>query len=499
MKLRDKNPRFQELFESSATEVLFNTDTYKILTFFELKQNPEDTVPLSWANITELSYTDDIALIGLTGKMVLNNPAGIYDKILNMIKDVYLGVYLYNEKINYEENIYFSIIDSYALPETRTSEGCSYLLSLQEAFISEGSARNFMMMHQEAVSSNIYDLFEYIIKLITSDLTISARTGDIVDANSFELSESTYSKRVIDIDTDSLAEFRNKYPDEKIGGLIYDNITSSDSCSDVLQDINKYLVLQSSNIDSSIIDTSLQGDLVSCRSENMTAKNSGQFGERKITLRNYRDTFTNCFQNKYVYEILTSALSYLKYKTDKNYSFLSALVPNGKMIKKYPVNLSLFTKEWCDYISIPDNEPDSFTGILYRFEDIINCFNKNYLYSVENSNILIPEKISRGITKKIPFFGNSEVFYSTFAKTIKSFFTINEMVEIIMPGNIHRKANEIIFVDDSLRISSKDMIGGQIALDNSFTANYYFVTRVAHNFKGQQYSNQVFMCSFSKK
>lgn len=499
MRLINTNPKFKELFKTAATEVLFNNDTYKVLTFFELKQNPKDTVPLNWSNVTELTYTDDIALIGLAGKMILNNPAGIYDKILGMIKDVYLGVYLFNERLNYEENIYFSIVDSYSLEDTRTSDGCSYLLNLQESFIAEGSSRNFMMMHQESISSDIYDLFEYVVKLIKTDLTVSANTGDIIDANALELTESEPCKRIIDVDTDSLSVFKKSYKDEKIGELIYDNITSSDSCADVLQDINKYLVLRSSNIDSSIIDVSLQGDLATCRSENITAKNPEQFGERKITLRNYRDTFTNCFQNSYVYEVLTDVISYSNYKPNgKKYSFLSALIPNGKMVKKYPVNLTLFNSEWCDYIVIPDNEADAFTGVLYKFIDIINCFNKNYLYSIKASNISVSENTSRGIVKKVPFFGNPELFYSTFAKTIKSFFTINDMIELIMPGNIHRKANEIIYIDESLRLSSKNKTGIQTALDNSFASDYYFVTRVTHSFRGRKYDNQVFMCAFSK-
>ena len=112
---------------------------------------------------------------------------------------------------------------------------------------------------------------------------------------------------------------------------------------------------------------------------------------------------------------------------------------------------------------------------------------------------MLDEKISRGITKKEPFFGVTELTHSTFAQTIKSFFTLNEMIEVKLPGNIHRKANEIIFVDDSLRVNGKNLQGVQTTADNSFVANYYYATRVVHSFRGLQYTNQLFLCNFSNK
>lgn len=533
MRLSVTNPKFKELINGAATDVTINNNIYKILTFFELAHNPNETVLLSWTNINELTYIDDIALPGLTGHMLLNNPAGIYDKILSMVSDIYFGVYLFNETTGFEENIYFSIIDSYALEETRSSSGCVYHLKLIEAFMAEGTARNFATMDLGVTGESsamtklgktfmsklglalpptdfyggkdIYEFLEYVIKLISTDISVNAKTGDTVTANSLELIESDSLKRILDLDSASIEYFRTTYPTEIIGESIYKNITSNDSCADVLNNINRYFTYQNSTSDSSIIDASLQGEMATIRSENIsksinpTSLNNDTFGERKLILRSLRDIFTECFQNKRVYEVITDTNTFRNYKTDKKYSFISALTPTGNLVKKYPINLNFVTTEWCDYIVAPLNEADSFTGVLYRFKDIVDYFNKNYLYSVEESNIILDEKISRGITKKEPFFGVTELTHSTFAQTIKSFFTLNEMIEAKLPGNIHRKANEIIFVDDSLRVNGKKLQGTQTTADNSFVANYYYTTRVVHSFRGLQYTNQLFLCNFSNK
>ena len=533
MRITVANPKFKELIEGSVTEITINNDIYNILIFFELAHDPEKIVTLNWANINELSYTDDIAVPGLQGHMLLYNPSGIYDKILSMINDIYLGVYMYNKSTGFEENIYFSIIDSYAIEESRTSTGCTYQLKLLEAFMAEGTTRNFATMDLGVTGESsamiklgksfmakiglaippmdffggkdIYEFLEYVVKLISTDISVNAKTGDTITANSLNLIESDSLKRILDIDSNSIEYFRTKYPADIIGEAIYKNITSGDSCTDVLSKINKYFTYQNSTSDSSIIDAALQGEMATIRSENIsksinpTSLNNDMLGERKLILRSFRDIFTECFQNNQVYEIITNTNNFNNYKTNKKYSFISALTPTGKLVKKYPINLNFVTNEWCDYIVAPLNEADSFTGVLYRFKDIIDCFNKNYLYSVEESNILLDEKISRGITKKEPFFGVTELTHSTFAQTIKSFFTLNEMIEVQLPGNIHRKANEIIFVDDSLRGSGKNLAGAQTTADNSFVANYYFTTRVTHTFRGLQYSNQLFLCNFSNK
>lgn len=533
MKLINTNPKFKSLLDNSASEITINNEVYKILTFFEYKHNPEDTVPLAWSNITELVYIDDISMVGLTGKMVLSNQAGIYDKVLGMVKDIYLGVYLYNVTIGFEENIYFSIVDSYALEETRSSSGISYLLKLQEAFISEAMSRNFATMDlgitgesvtlksvansilmrlglstkvTEMISGkNIYEFIEYVVKLISTDISINANTGDSVSADSLTLTESENTKRVLDLDTESMEYFRTNYPTEGIGEAIYQNINSNDSCANILASINKNFVTQSNAVDTGVIDATLQGELVSCRSENISnivrpgVLTTDKTGERKLTLRNYRDTFTECFQNNTVYEILTSLTDFKAYKTDKKYAFISGLVPTANMVKKYPLNLDLIASEWCDYIVVPSNEPDSFTGILYKFTDILDYFNKNYLFEKEKHNINFNSEQSNSIAKKEPIFGLSEMLHSTFAKTIESFFTLNSMIEVTLPGSIHRKANELIFIEDSLMQSSKDLDSAQTSLDNMFTSNYYFVTRAVHSFKGMQYSNQLFLCAFSNK
>lgn len=533
MRLINANPKVKTLLNGAATEITINNTVYKILSFFELANNPDEVLVLNWNNIEELSYTDDISLTGLTGFIVLNSPGGLYDDILNMINDIYFGLYLYNEATGFEENIYFSVVDSYMVEGSRSSNGCLYRLTIQEAFMAEGSTKNFATLDLgitgEATAltklsksflaklgiafapvdfhsgKDIYDFLEYVIGLISTEVSTKAKTGDIITANSLELQESKNTKRIIDLDINSIEYFRTSYPDTILGNAIYQNIISSDSCYDVLHKINRYFVYQNTNADSTSINATLQGEMATCRSENISKSinktniDTNLQGERKLILRSLRDIFTSCFLDNTVYEIITDVNTLGNYQTSKKYSFLSGLTPNGQMVKKYPINLDFVFKEWCDYIVAPLNEADSFTGLLYKFKDIIDYFNKNFLYSKEVSNIAIDENLSRGITKKEPFFGASELSYSTFAKTVKSLFTLNELIELRLPGNIHRKANEIIYIDDSLRKNDKNLTGTQATMNNLFAANYYYTTRVIHTFKGAQYTNQLFLCNFSNK
>lgn len=237
------------------------------------------------------------------------------------------------------------------------------------------------------------------------------------------------------------------------------------------------------------------------RSENISKiiRKDGSYSDshRRVIMRTFEGIFSNCFKNNKVYELLTDTKSSGK-NIPSNLKPYFVTPTFFYKVNLYPVNVNFVNNEWCDYIATTLNSADSFTGTLYKFLDIVNLFNKNYLNEKAEFNFFITnDNIDRGISVKYPPFDNIELNFATVAKTIRTFFTLNSMVYVALPGNISRKANEIIFIDKEITISQEGEVS-QSAYPEVFNSNYFFVTRVVHDFKGQNYDNELFVTSFSK-
>lgn len=545
MRLLKTNPAIETEIETQT----INGIEHKLILYFELKNDKNIFIKIPWNLVSGLNYIDDIFNVGLKGELIIENSAGILDKILNNTDQFYLGFYIYNSQTNFEENIYFSIISTDAIESTRSSSDCQYKLLIQEAFMVEGANRNLRAMglaikssntsvtqkvleritdllgfttsnannNSKTTSKNIHDLLQYANDIISSDLKINVSPENIGEGVNIDFSFSNLylvtsqtSNRIIDLDNHSLEYFKNNYPTDLIGEAIFKDIGQQESALGLLEKINSNVFFpRAVGKDSSGRTNQVNftiGDAGTARSENISYIKTNNktiysgdsvYGQRCITLRNFKDTFTACFQDNNLYEILVSV--------DGSDSIPSKLIPSFISptffynVKLYPVNVAFINNEWCDYIVSPINQPDVFSGVLYRFNDIISFFNKEYLHDKTTSNILISSINSRGIASKIPPFNENALNFAATSKTIRTFFTLNNMVQISLPGNTFRKANEILYIDKNIMISDTNSAEDtQSTFSNVFESNYFFITRVSHNFRGQKYDNELFLSSFCK-
>lgn len=545
MRLLKTNPAIESEIETQT----INGIEHDVILYFELKNDKNVFLKIPWSLVRGLSYIDDIFNVGLKGEIIIENNSGILDKILNNTDQFYLGFYIYNSQTRFEENIYFSIISTSAIESTRSSSGCQYRLSIQESFMVEGANRNLRSMglaikssntsvaekalervtdllgitvsnpnnNSKTTSKNIHDLLQYARDIIASDLRINATPENINEGANVDFSfsdlylvASQASSRVIDLDNHSLEYFKKNYPTDLIGEAIFKDIGQQESALGLLEKINSNVFFpravgkdsagRTSHVSFTIGDagTARSENISYIRTNNKTIYNGDDvYGQRCITLRNFKDTFTACFQDNNLYEILMSVDGSDSIPNRLNPSFISPTFFYN--VKLYPVNVAFTNIEWCDYIVSPINQPDVFSGVLYRFNDIVSLFNKEYLHDKTTSNILLSPVDSRGIAAKVPPFNENTLNFAATSKTIRTFFTLNNMVQVSLPGNTFRKANEILYIDKNIMISdTHSSENTQSTFSNTFESNYFFITRVTHNFKGQKYDNELFLSSFCK-
>lgn len=125
----------------------------------------------------------------------------------------------------------------------------------------------------------------------------------------------------------------------------------------------------------------------------------------------------------------------------------------------------MINNEWCDCVVAPINQPDTFSTTLYKFNDLVETFEKEYLHQKTKSNISISTAESRGITRKVPPFNDNNINFAVSARLIRTMFTMNKSIQLSLPGNSYRKANEIIYVDKNLVSTNNDkMVRKQLFL-----------------------------------
>lgn len=535
MRLLDINPNLKNFVQTQT----INGIDYQLLIFLELKADRNKILTIPWSSIQNFTYIDDINNVGVKGELVIENVAGTLDKCINNTDLFYIGYYSYNAVTNFEENLYFSIISSDSLNTSQSSSSCYYRFILEESFLVEGANRNINAMGMavknfststnkkplERISDNIgfttpiptdisvlesknlYDLLLYAAGLITSDLKINTANNkpDITNEDLY-ITTSETTGRITDFDIDSFNYFKNTFPTDLVGEAIFKNISLEESVLGFIEKINNNVyfpkVEKIENNKPSSVNFNI-GDIGSARSENISfIKTSDKVynktnikGHRRLTLRNIKDTFTTCFQKNIVYEIIAPLDNSTKINKDLKASFLTPTFFYD--LKLYPVNIVFINNRWCDHLVAPVNQSDFFSGILLKFNDILSTFEKDYLHNKVKSNIVTSTIESRGIARKSPPFNDNNLNFAVSSKIIKTFFTLNNMVEVSLPGNTFRKANEIIYVDKNIVSSNKAINeNDQVTYSNIFEGNYYFITRVVHSFKGQDYRNSIFLSSF---
>lgn len=528
MRIIKSNPNIIENIEIQN----INGADYRIGLFFESKDDKNAFMVIPWGIINSFTYADDIRNVGLTGEIILDNISNVFDPILNNTDKFYLGFYSYNTYTNYEENVYFSIFSSSMIGNKTSSTSSIYSLKIEEAFMVEGANRNLSTLSlanggsnltttpapirttdnlqittpvpkAEITSTTLEDLIEFAYDFLLLDLKI-AESGE--STNSLYTVASKSTPRIIDVDKHSFEYFKSNCPSGQIGEAIYKNIDDTTSVTILLNTINKNVyfpkAIEHDGGKTTKVDL-LIGDVGTARSENLSFiktnnkniyKNDVLFGERKITIRNIKDTFTACFQDNQIYEAIINQTDRTVPNDIAKPAFYSpSFIYN---VQTFPVTTILINNEWCDCVVAPINQPDTFSTTLYKFNDLVETFEKEYLHQKTKSNISISTAESRGITRKVPPFNDNNVNFAVSARLIRTMFTMNKSIQLSLPGNSYRKANEIIYVDKNLVSANNDKNGTQTTFSNLIESNYYFVTRVVHTFKGQQYSNELFLSSF---
>lgn len=533
MRILDVRPGVANRIE----KVNINDIEYHICIFFEDKINGE-IQPIPWNTISIFRYVDDIANIGVAGEMAINNTGAILDKFLKNSKQYFLGIYMKNTNTGFEENFYFSIVTCIPMAEMQSNDNCVYSLQLVEVFVAEGMYRNFRIMEASQISDTISSSpLSYIASLsgiyrshiVTSltersmislaEFTISLIKSNMIDdapetaAQSFTITNAGVKVEVaapiahtFNVNDKSFESFKSDHPTTELGEIVYENIGKTESCTDVLSMINKNLYFRDGSYGP---DSTEIGDSGTIRSENIsklvldTTKYSPRAnGHRDIIVRSHKDTFSKCFQENTLYEAFVDTqlskgeiqqrLQSLKYQF-LSPAFFTKVAP-------YPVNRELTVREWCNCVVSPDNEEDAMSAMLFRIKPIVKIFEETYLKSKFTSNIKIKPQDMTSLSRRIPLYNEERLNYVYGAKLLRTLYTLNTILRITLPGANHRKANEMVYIDNKMSESKKgeeaNSDATQAVYTNAFNAKYYFTTRVVHSFAGQKYTNDLFLCSF---
>lgn len=521
---------------TNAQEYTINGMPFKVAIFLEKKKDKNKIMVLNWNNIDQLTYIDDIATVGLTGTIILTNYGNLFTDALNNTSDYFIGLYIQNTINGYEENIYFSIISSEIMPNQSTTGSTKYRLELVESFIFEGANKNFMAMSMtdngnsslvSLIGNNISAFFgmsgrtaddyvadvslpslirttrDFICSELVTDNMKSGTDFTLGGTTSLQVSKDEELSRIIDIDEGALNHFETSYDTKITGTVITENTDHQDSCSSLLENIHKncYFPAVDTNWGNiSGADEKTLGEVGSVRSENTAGiagpKNlesnysfSFNKGERKLIIRNLRDIFTDCFVNKHVYEIYVGDKRPIMNGITASFMGTSSF----ESLQLLPLNVPLINNEWCDYIVSPVNTDDSVDATYYKFIDLINTYNMDYLGNAYTFNILPQNNSSNGITRKVPPLNDDRLNYAASARTIRNMVLLNSLLMIKVPGGLHRKANEIIYIDSSMTAHSDKAIN--TAFSDMITDNFFYVTRVKHSFGGTIYTNEMSVVS----
>lgn len=514
---------------SNLIQTTINDNPYKIGLSFVLKTKINNTSSddINWTNIKQFKYTDDISEIGLFGEIIIHDDGGVYKPYFDIAAYIFLKFEIIDEQTGYTESILFDMIDIQPINVGLLSSGCDYRVSLVEAFVGEGSNKSlkaFVMANEQSVDDkNIHSLVPFAIEMLKKKITISGDEnssleddlGSEVDSGWFsslfkdspELSDAEYIDSFVGIDSNSIDFFKNNHPSDILGEEIYSKIPINCTITEFLQEINKNFycpnTLEYKDGRASSVDIDL-GEPCTLRCENLSNLTTLEGAHtvekgRKIILRSIRDTFTECFQNNNVYEIILD-----QNNTNYDDGLKAKFINNNSItnIGSFPINKALTGKEWTDFITLNfgEDENGDFEGKRYKIKALTNSFDQKYLYNKRKNNIPLSSKYSSyGYNTKDLLYNSSKLSYASAAKVIKSFFTLNDTTVLTLPGHIYRKCNEIVYVDRSMSniINSGNSL--QVTFGGTLIYDYYYVTKVVHTFNGQKYENQLYICGFSNK
>jgi hypothetical protein len=532
-------------------DVTINGKPYRLALFFESKYDVTKRVGIVWKNVLDLTYIDELSAVGLYGELHLVDFQGLYTPFLDSPECFYIGFYICDPESRAEDNIYFSILSCETISGASTTSS-TYKLKITEAFMGEAEQRNLKAfaaditsiapiatgtdtstnnnalfdnvassfrqadtVTADTITRNLYHVLEYGLAILRTDLAVNASsTATLSSASSPEYSASAVTKqsststnRLLDLDEEAIANFKTNYPTDVIGEAVFNSFDDTSSVLDLFDKVNKNMFWQKGIAKDSANRTAtvsgVVGEAGSCRCENISRMKyllptlyqkdiKEYWGARYLTMRSFKDTFLAAFSSKKVYEGYFTKES--TPPSGLNCGYISFL--NSFDIKAFPTKYKFISKIWADYIISPINCADSFSSTLYRLSDMLTLFKTDYLSNKFNPNIEIKDKISRGVTIKRPPFDDNTLNFVTVAETIKSFFTLNSSVSIVLPGAVQRKANEIVYVDSKLLALSSSNSSFSTVFANSIVYNYYFVTKVRHSFQQGKYINEVFMTSF---
>ena len=546
--------KFENL--DNCEEVLLNNVLYKIAYFFESKEDPSVKVPLKNNCVLSFSYFDDIANVGLTGLLHIRSDAGLFNNILNYTDKFYIG--FYSEDISsagqnvsgHKESIYFSIVKSEIIESSITATSSEYKLYLQEAFMVNAASKGFKFMRSGITDGisfftptynkslgenlnilksgngddslamledrNLHSLALLTIGLSIANLAVSKDTqsgadlsaGFFTKGNAPDFVSNEKDKRIIDIDEIAVKYFKDNFATDTIGEKLYDNITNKDTCLSVLDTINRNYftrAIEGSKNGKTTAVSNLMGDFALARNENVSYlpfmlpeiyNECNLSGERQFTIKNIATLLKLAFKDKIVYEKLIKKDSETIPNPEVNAAFIKKVSFNQNIV--YPVNTTLILDTWADTIIEPLDNDDSTFRTFLRFTDVLDYFEKTHLNSDFESNIEKNLKKSKALRSQDPCYDSDDLKYTVCSKIIKSFFTLNEMTSVILPGYSYRKANEIIFVDPNI-LKANINESGVTTFSESLQNQYYYVTRVEHNIVGNQYTNTLSLCSFCQK
>lgn len=579
------------IFEARSKE--FVTDEGKIV-----KSNDGNYLFMQapWSTVKRFSYTDDISVVGLRGELILANESNMFTSILTRPDDFYLHFFITCVDGNkFTENIYFSIIETNEIQNEKNVTDITYRLTLKEAFTEIGASKNFFGMmssgyftdivqkdgaddksaeqidaNNSAAAAaagakniaaddelsiaraigrlfgcssqpirgirNVDELVGLVVSFIKVGLTYGKKGSSWLfgDQYGLSLTASQDNNRLISMDGAIQEYFATNHPSPDMADGIFQNITPTMSCYDVLDLINrKYYTFKEISRDGEdrVSNVDLKyGEKCYVRSENMTLastlypeiystdifKKSSKLynGTRMVTLKNLRSVFKNCFKEDRFLELFINSEHKLPEnasKTDRqkgsnSYTNDSVIARSKPMyvtpigfddVKSYPPILNQIYDMWRDTAGMKMDqkdikEPHSF----WAFTELLGIFNKDYLCDMMAANMPPNIKVSKGIVFKDMPFSIEKLAAGIAAEIIASIVYLNSMIKITTAGQLFRKACEIIYIDNFRQ--NENLPGQTYAFDGLLDNGYYFITNVSHTFWNGFYKNSINATAFGR-
>lgn len=383
---------------------------------------------------------------------------------------------------------------------------------------------------------NVDELVSLIVSFIKVGLTYGKKGSSWLFGDQFgiSLSASPDNNRLISMDGSVQEYFATNHPSPDMADGIFQNITPNMSCYDVLSLINKkYYTFKEIARDGEnrVSDVDLKyGEKCYVRSENMTLApdlypeiySTGIFkktaklynGARMITLKNLRSVFKNCFKEDRFLELFINSEHQMPDNAKKDerqpgsnsYTNESVIARSKPMfitpisfddVKSYPPVLNQIYDMWRDTAGMRMDqkdirEPHSF----WAFTELMGIFNKDYLCDVLAANIPPNLKVSKGIVFKDMPFSIEKLAAGIAAEIIASIVYLNTLIKVNLPGQLYRKACEIIYIDTYNQ--AKNLPGQTYAFDGLIDKGYYFITNVTHTFWNGFYKNSMNLTAFGR-